>query len=187
MLLPFKVEKAGSLAWAADNETLFYTVDDSAKRPYRVYRHHLRGTEDALVHEEGDELFRAFVGRTRSREYVLLGIGSHTTTEWRYLPAATPAGAFRMVAPREHEHEYDVDHHGDSFYIRTNDRGRNFRLVKAKVDSPGRESWVEVVPHRPDTMLEGIEIFRDHYVLLDRAQGLEQLRVTAFGPGRRTS
>jgi len=88
------------------------------------------------------------------------------------------------VAPREHEHEYDVDHHGDSFYIRTNDKGRNFRLVKAKVDSPGRESWVEVMPHRPDTMLEGIEIFRDHYVLLDRAQGLEQLRVTEFATGK---
>jgi len=183
VLLPFRVEKAGSVAWAADNETLFYTIDDSAKRPYRVYRHHLGGTEDAMVYEEGDELFRAFVGRTRSREYVLLGSGSHTTTEWRYLPAATPTGAFRIVAPREHEHEYDVDHHGDSFYIRTNDKGRNFRLVKANVASPGRESWVEVVPHRPDTMLEGIEIFRDHYVLLDRAQGLEQLRVTEFATG----
>ena len=183
VLLPFQVEKAGSLAWAADNQTLFYTVDDSAKRPHRVYRHALGGTEDALVYEESDELFRAFVGRTRSRAYVLLGSASHTTTEWRYLPAATPTGAFRIVAPREHEHEYDVDHHGDSFYIRTNDAGRNFRLVKAKVESPGRESWVEVVPHRPDTMLEGIEIFRDHYVLLDRAQGLEQLRVTEFATG----
>jgi oligopeptidase B len=183
VLLPFTVKKAGSLAWAADNETLFYTVDDSAKRPYRVYRHRLGGTEDALVHEEGDELFRAFLGRTRSREYVLLGVASHTTTEWRYLPAARPGDPFRMVAPREHEHEYDVDHHGDSFYIRTNDRGRNFRLVKARVASPGREGWVEVVPHRPHTMLEGIEIFRDHYVLLDRAEGLEQLRVTEFATG----
>ena len=182
--LPFEVEKAGSLAWAADNETLFYTIDDSAKRPYRVYRHHLGGTEDALVSEEGDELFRIFVGRTRSREYVLLGSASHTTTEWQYLHAARPTDAFRMVAPRVHEHEYDVDHHGDSFYIRTNDQGRNFRLVKARVASPGRESWVEVVPHRPDTMLEGIEIFRDHYVLLDRAQGLEQLRVTEFATGK---
>ncbi len=123
------------------------------------------------------------MGRTRSREYVLLGCASHTTTEWHYLPAARPTDAFRIVAPREHEHEYDVDHHGDSFYIRTNDQGRNFRLVKARVDSPGRESWMEVVPHRADTMLEGIEIFRDHYVLLDRAQGLEQLRVTEFATG----
>ena len=182
-LLPFTVEKAGSLAWAADNRTLFYTVDDAAKRPYRVYRHRLGETADVVVYEEGDELFRAYVGRTRSRAYVLLGSGSHTTTEWWFLPAEAPDGAFRMVAPREHEHEYDVDHHGDSFYIRTNDQGRNFRLVKAGVASPGRESWVEVVPHRPGTMLEGIEIFRDHYVLLDRTQGLEELRVTEFASG----
>jgi len=184
VLLPFTVHKAGSLAWAADNQTLFYTVDDSAKRPYRLHRHRLGGTADALVYEEADETFRAFVGRTRSREYVLMGCASHTTTEWQYVDASRPGDAFRMVAPREHEHEYDVDHHGDSFYIRTNDRGRNFRLVRAGVASPGRESWVEVVPHRPDTMLEGIEIFRDHYVLLDRAQGLEQLRVTEFATGK---
>jgi oligopeptidase B len=183
VLLPFTVQKAGSLAWAADSATLFYTVDDSAKRPYRVYRHHLHDADDALVYEEGDELFRAFVGRTRSREYVLMGCGSHTTTEWQYLRASQPTGAFRIVAPREHEHEYDVDHHGDSFYIRTNDRGRNFRLVKAKVDSPGRDAWIEVIPHRADTMLEGIEIFRDHYVLLDRRQGLEELRVIEFATG----
>ena len=183
VLLPFTVEKAGSAAWAADDQTLFYTVDDPAKRPYRLYRHRLGEREDALVYEESDELFRAFVGRTRSREYVLMGCGSHTTTEWQFLDAARPREAFRMVAPREHEHEYDVDHHGDSFYIRTNDRGRNFRLVKTKVATPGRESWLEVVPHRPDTMLEGIEIFRQHYVLLDRAQGLEQLRVTEFATG----
>jgi oligopeptidase B len=182
-LLPFTVEKAGSLAWAADGATLFYTVDDAAKRPYRVHRHRLGETADPIVYEEKDELFRAYVGRTRSREYVLLGSGSHTTTEWWFLPAATPEADFRIVAPREHEHEYDVDHHGDSFYIRTNDKGRNFRLVKAPVARPGRESWDEVVPHRPGTMLEGIEIFRDHYVLLDRAAGLEQLRVTEFATG----
>jgi oligopeptidase B len=183
-LLPFTVEKTGSLAWAADDATLFYTVDDAAKRAYRVYRHRLDGAEDALVHEEKDELFRVFVGRTRSRAYVMLGSASHTTTEWWFLPASEPAGDFRIVAPRQHEHEYDVDHHGDSFYIRTNDRGRNFRLVKAPVTSPGRESWVEVVPHRPGTMLEGIELFRDHYVLLDRTQGLEELRVTELATGR---
>ena len=183
VLLPFTVEKVGSLAWAADDATLFYTVDDAAKRPYRLYRHHLHGASDALLHEETDELFRAFVGRTRSREYILMGSASHTTTEWRFLHAARPTDAFRLVAAREHEHEYDVDHHGGSFYIRTNDRGRNFRLVKTPIESPGRESWVELVPHRPDTMLEGLEVFRHHYVLIDRAQGLEQLRVTEIATG----
>ena len=183
VLLPFTVEKAGSLAWAADSRTLFYTVDDAAKRPYRLYRHHLDGGAEALVYEEADELFRAFVGRTRSRQYILMGSASHTTTEWRYLAAAQPTDEFGLVAPREHEHEYDVDHHGDFFYIRTNDRGRNFRLVRAPITSPGRASWVEIVPHRPETMLEGVEVFREHYVLLARSAGLEQLRVTELATG----
>ena len=182
-LLPFKVEKTGSVAWASDSRTLFYTVDDSAKRPYRVYRHLLGEAADTLVLEEPDELFRVFVGRTRSRQYLLLACASHTTTEWRFAAAAEPAGQWRLVAPREHEHEYDVDHHGDSFYIRTNDRGRNFRLVKAPVASPGRESWTEVVPHRPEVMLEGIELFRGHLVLLDRNRGLEQLNVIDLASG----
>ena len=183
ILLPFKVEKTGAVAWAADNRTLFYTVDDAAKRPHRVYRHRLEDAASALVYQEDDELFRVFVQRTRSRAFLLIGVASHTTTEFRFLAADTPEGAWSLVAAREHEHEYDVDHHGASFYIRTNDRGRNFRLVKAPVASPGRESWAEVVPHRPDVMLEGIEIFARHYVLLDRSEGLELLRVTEFASG----
>jgi oligopeptidase B len=182
-LLPFKVEHAGSVAWAADGRTLFYTVDDSAKRPYRVYRHQLGESVDPLVYEEADELFRVFVGKTRSRRFLMMGSASHTTTEWRFAPADRPAGEWRLVAPREHEHEYDVDHHGDSFYIRTNDRGRNFRLVKAPVASPGRASWVEVAPHRPDVMLEGIELFAGHLVLLDRRRGLEELNVVDLASG----
>jgi oligopeptidase B len=182
-LLPFKVEKSGSVAWAKDNRTLFYTTDDSAKRPYRVWRHVLGETEAALVFEEEDELFRVFVGRTRSRRYLMLASASHTTTEWRFAPAEAPAGEWRMVAAREHEHEYDVDHHGDFLYIRTNDRGRNFRLVKTPVDAPGRENWTEVVPHRADVMLEGIELFRGHLVLLDRNRGLEQLNVIDLATG----
>jgi oligopeptidase B len=183
VLLPFKVEKTGSIAWSADSRTLLYTVDDAAKRPYRAYRHRLGEAEDALVYQEDDELFRVFVLKTRSRAFLLLGSASHTTTEYRYLPADAPDAEWRMVTPREHEHEYDVDHHGDWFYIRTNDKGRNFRLVKAPVADPRRARWTEVVPHRPDVMLEGIEIFAHHYVLLDRSQGLELLRVTDFASG----
>ncbi len=182
-LLPFKVENSGSVAWAADGRTLFYTVDDAAKRPHRVYRHELGGAVDALVYEETDELFRVFVGRTRSRRYLLMGSASHTTTEWRFARADDPAFEWRMVAAREHEHEYDVDHHGEHFYVRTNDRGRNFRLVKAPVSDPGRGSWVEVVPHRPEVMLEGIELFSGHLVLLDRRRGLEELAVVDLATG----
>ena len=181
--LPFEVEKAGSVAWAADNQTLLYTVDDAAKRPYRVYRHRLGEAEDTLVYEEGDELFRAFVGRTRSREYLLLGIASHTTTEWQYL-ARGPAGGRVPDGGSARARARVRRRPSRRLVLHPHQRpGPELPPGKAKVESPGREGWVEVVPHRPDTMLEGIEIFRDHYVLLDRAQGLEQLRVTEFKTG----
>ena len=178
-LRPERIEKTGALAWANDGRTLFYTLEDHAKRPYRVMRHDLSGAEtDAVVFEEADELFRVWVARTRSKRFLLLGSASHTTTEVRFRPADEPVGEWRLIAPRRHEHEYDVDHHGESFYIRTNDRGRNFRLVKVPLDDPGEERWEEVVPHRPEVMLEGAEFFRGHSVLLERERGLQRLRVT---------
>jgi oligopeptidase B len=183
-ILPERIEKTGSASWAGDDRTLFYTVEDDAKRPYRLYRHAV-GTPDGhdLVHEESDELFRLFAGRSHSRDFVFLVAASHTTTEVRYLPAGQPDGVWKTIAPREHEHEYDVEHHADRFFIRTNDQGRNFRLAWAPVEDPRRENWKEVVPHRSDVMLEGLEVFRDHYVLLERAQGLPRIRVTNLRDG----
>jgi oligopeptidase B len=183
-LRPERIEKTGAIAWANDGRTLFYTLEDHAKRPYRVMRHDLAVAEtDEVVFEEADELFRVWVGRTRSKGFLLLGSASHTTTEVRFRPADEPVGEWRLVAPRRHEHEYDVDHHGESFYIRTNDRGRNFRLVRVGVDDPREERWEEVVPHRPEVMLEGAEFFRGHSVLLERERGLQRLRVTDLGTG----
>jgi oligopeptidase B len=183
-VLPERIEKTGSVSWAGDGRSLFYTVEDETKRPYRMYRH-VVGTPapDALVYEEADALFRVFAGRSRSRDYVFLAAASHTTTEIRYLPSGQPEGVWKTIAPREHEHEYDVEHHADRFFIRTNDQGRNFRLVWAPVEDPRRENWKEVVPHRTDVMLEGLEVFRDHTVLLERAHGLPRMRVTNLRSG----
>jgi oligopeptidase B len=176
--------KTGSVAWAADDRTLFYTVEDEAKRHYRLYRHRLgAGGEDVLVFEEPDEAFNIGVGRTRSREYLVLGAGSLTTAEARVLPAADPEGSWRLLAARVHDQEYDVDHHGGFFYFRVNDAGRNFRLVKAPVDAPDRENWVEVLAHRPDVMLEAVDFFRGFYVRLEREEGLPRLRVTSLPSG----
>ena len=182
---PALAARTGSAAWAADNRTLFYTIEDEAtKRQYRLYRHELgAATPDALVYEEADEAFNIGVGRTRSRAFLVLGAGSLTTSEASALAADDPRGAWRTIAPRVHDQEYDVDHHGGFFYLRVNDSGRNFRLVKAPVATPGRESWVEVVPHRPDVMLEGADFFQDFYVLLEREKGLPRLRVVDLGPG----
>jgi oligopeptidase B len=183
-ILSDHAEKVTSVAWAADNKTLFYTVEDAAKRPYRLYRHLLGSTAaDELVYEEKDEMYQVLVHRTRSRAFLFLHADSHTTSEVRYLPAGEPAGAWRIIAPREHEHEYDVDHHGDRFYIRTNSGGRNFRLVWAPAADPRRENWKEVIPHRPEVMLEGLAFFKDHYVLLERENGLQHFRVTDLRTG----
>jgi oligopeptidase B len=181
---PALAEKTGSVAWSADNRTLFYTVEDEAKRHYRLYRHRLGAAEpDALVFEEPDEAFNIGVGRTRSREYLILGAGSLTTAEARVLRADDPLGDWRLLAPRIQDQEYDVDHHDGFFYFRVNDTGRNFRLVKAPVGAPSRESWTEVIPHRADVMLEGVDFFKAFYVLFERAQGLPRLRVASLTAG----
>jgi oligopeptidase B len=175
---PMRVERTGSVAWCADNRTLFYTVEEeSTKRQHRLYRHRLGTSTHDLVYEEGDEAFSVGVHRTRTLRYLILSISSHTTSEARYLPADEPGGEWTVIVPRVPDQEYDVDHHGDSFYIRVNDLGRNFRLVSAPVGSPSREHWREVVPHRAEVMLEGADFFRDHYILSEREDGLPQFRV----------
>jgi protease II len=130
-----------------------------------------------------DPGFNAVVYRTRSRQYLVLGVSSLTTSEARILRAAEPLAEWQLVAPRLPEQEYDLDHHGDVFYIRVNDTGRNFRLAKAAVASPGRESWTEVVPHRPEVMLEGVDAFRDHLVRFEREAGLPQVSITDLRSG----
>jgi oligopeptidase B len=183
-LLPVRVERVGSVAWAADGQTLFYTVEDEqTKRQYRLYRHRLGTEAHDLVYEETDEAFNIGVGRTRSQKYLIVGMGSLTTAEARYLRADDPAGEWRVIAPRIPDQEYDVEHHGELFYIRVNDTGRNFRLVSAPVASPGREHWKEVVPHRADVMLEGVDFFQNHSVLFEREGGLTELRVTDLRTG----
>ncbi|MCB9868398.1 MAG: S9 family peptidase [Planctomycetes bacterium] len=167
-----------SVAWANDNATLFYVVDNAAKRPYRLFRHRL-GTDpstDTLVYEERDERFRLDVQRTRSGRFVLLEAFSHTTAEIRVGSADHPEQGFRVVAERRQDHDYRVSHRGESFYIRTNDRGRNYRLVTAPVADPGPANWTEVVPHRDDVMLERARCFRNFCVLTERTGGLTRLR-----------
>ena len=180
-LLPDRIEKTVSVAWAADNKTLFYIVEDHAKRPYRLYRHALGSTDpDPLIYEEKDEKFSLDVERSRSRAYLFLASESLTASEVRFLPAATPDAAWKLIAPREKDHEYEVDHRGDRFFIRTNSGGRNFRLVSAPAADPRRENWQEVIPHRPNVMLAGMDFFADFYALFEREDGLPRLRITSF-------
>jgi oligopeptidase B len=185
---PVIAEKVGSVAWANDNKTIFYTVEeDKTKRQYQMYRHKL-GSEpgkDSLIYEEKDERFNIGVGKTRSGKFLLLEAGSHTTAEARYLDAATPEGEWKLVAPRQQDVEYYVDHRGNEFFIRTNDKGRNFRLATAPVSAPGKENWKEIVPVRPEVMLSGVEVFQDFLVLVERENGLPQLTVVRGGEKQR--
>jgi oligopeptidase B len=178
-------EKVGSVAWASDNKTLFYTVEDSAKRQYRLYRHTLGSSgDDVLVYEEKDERFNVETSKTRSKAYILLLSGSHTTSEVRYLPADQPTAEWKVMESRQQDVEYYPDHNGDSFYIRVNDTGRNFRLVKAPVSDPRRKNWQEVVPQRANVMVDDTDFFKNYYVLYERENGLPQIRVTNLTSGQ---
>lgn len=184
-MLPTAAERVTSVAWAADNRTLFYTQEDAVtKRSHRFYRHVVGSDTHDLLYEEKDERFSVYVGRTRSRDYLVLGIGSLTTSESRLLKATDPAGEWTVVAPRKADREYDVDHHGDRLYIRVNDTGRHFRLVSAPVSDPSERNWVEVIPHREQVMLEGVDLFRDHMVVYERENGLPQLGITDMRTGQ---
>ncbi len=169
-----------NLVWAADNRTIFYTRQHpDTLRWYQVYRHRL-GTaqdEDVLVYEEADETFNCEVGRSRSKRYLLIASAQTVSTEYRYLDASRPDGAFEVFWPRARDHEYDVDHYRDRFYVRTNHHARNFRLMETTAGGTAPEQWVEVVPHRDDVFLEAFALFRDHLVLQERSGGLARLHV----------
>ena len=132
-MLPDHAERVGSIVWANDNKTIFYTVEDATtKRDNQVYRHTVGTTgADTLVYEEKDEKFNVYTTKSRSKAYIFLFSGSHTTSEARYIPADQPNAEFKVLEPRKQDVEYFPDHNGDFFYIRVNDTGRNFRLVKA--------------------------------------------------------
>ncbi|RPJ64413.1 MAG: S9 family peptidase, partial [Acidobacteria bacterium] len=184
-VLPDSAEKVVSVAWAGDNRTLFYTVEDPAKRSYRLYRHRIGQTADDLIYEEKDELFEIGVGRTRSKEFVILSIGSHTTSEIRYLKASSPDAAFQVLLPRKHMTEYSVDHRGDSFYMLINDKGRNFRLVSMPIGNVSEANWKELVRHDPKVMLEDLDLFADHLVLHQRKKGLPEIQINNLQNGKK--
>ncbi|KAB2967958.1 MAG: S9 family peptidase [Thermoanaerobaculia bacterium] len=177
------VRKATSVAWAADGGTLFYTVEDAAKRSYRVYRLKLGAEAPELVYEEGDERFTVRVERARSGAWIFLAVASHTTSEVRLIDAAAPGAEPRLVEPRTDGHEYDLDHSGGSFYVRSNAAGRNFALYEAPVAAPGRASWKLLRAHDPGSMLVAVQAFARHLVLTERAAALTRFRVVELPGG----
>jgi len=174
------------VSWAADNATFFYTRVDDAMRPFQLWRHTV-GTaagDDVLVFQEDDERFFVGVGMTKTERYVVLSSESKVTSECHVLAADDPLGAFRVVQPREQGVEYHLEHHGDRFLVVTNaDGAENFKLVEAPVDDPGRANWTEVVAHRDDVKLDGIDVFAGHLALFERADGLRRVAVRRLSDG----
>ena len=181
--LPDTAERVGSLAWASDSKTLFYTTEDEqTKRHDKLFRHTVgsAAADDVLVFHETDERFNLGVEVTRDRNYILIQAGSHTTTEYRFLRADHPEGDPVLIAPRIDDEEYYVDHRDGLFYLRTNDVTQNFRLVTAPVATPGREHWTEVFRGEDEVPLEDFNLFATFCVLSERRAGLPALSVFAL-------
>ncbi len=175
-LLPDRITNTYyTLEWANDNRTFFYTVLDAARRPYRVFRHELGVAADRLVYQEDDARFELGIGKTRSKRFLMLQLSSPLTSEVRYLEADRPGGEFRVMLPRQQDIEYDASHHGDFFYIRTNEQAKNFRLMRTPVTNPNRENWEEIVPARKGITIEGVDSFEDYIIVYERERGLEKI------------
>jgi len=179
-------ERVGSVVWANDNKTIFYTQEDSvSKRQYRLYRHTAASPDpDVLVYEEPDEKFDVDIAKTRSHEFIFLMSISHTTSEARFISANDPTANWTVIEPRKQGVEYYPDHNANQFYIRVNDTGRNFRLVTAPINDPGSKNWHEVLAHNPGIMIDGADFFKNYCVLYERESGLPQIRVIDLRSGQ---
>lgn len=178
-----------NVTWANDNATVFYTQQDDALRPYQIARHTLgQEGEDAVVWTEEDDKFRSYVWRSRSDAFLIIGSFSSLTTEMRVLDADTPSGDFQVFSDRHLGHKYSIEHQGDRWLVLTNDsddaegnhdeRAVNRKLMAAPVGGDtGRTAWTEVIAHRDDVTLEGVEPFARFVILTEREGGLEHLRV----------
>lgn len=176
-----KIENTtGSVAWANDNKSFFYTAKDvDTLRTTKIMKHVL-GTavsEDKELFFEADDTFYTGVYRSKSKEYIIIASTSTLTTEYQILKADNPNGKFEVFQARERALEYHIDHFGDSFYIRCNkDGASNFKMMKTPITTTSQENWTDVIPHREDTLLESFSIFKDFYVLEERNNGLNKIR-----------
>jgi oligopeptidase B len=173
----------GNAAWANDNKTVFYTLKDTTTlRPFKI-RKHVLGTDPAAdqdVYTETDETFEAYVYLSKSKKFLMIASESTLSTEYRYLDASNRGGAWTVVQPRERDLEYQVEHFGDEFFIRTNFRAKNFRLMETPVNRTAKENWRELISHRGDVFLEGFDLFTNYLVVQERKAGLTALRVIAW-------
>ncbi|MDH4223221.1 MAG: S9 family peptidase, partial [candidate division Zixibacteria bacterium] len=173
------------MEWGNDNMTLFYSTLDEIKRPYKLYRHKLgtNSSDDSLLYHEKDEAYYLNLSKSKSKAYIFMSLESITTTEVHFLDAENPSGDFKIIHPRQYEMEYSVEHHGNKFYILTNDNAKNFKLMETSVENPSRENWVEIIPHRDSVKIDRIEPFKNHLVIYERENGLKKIRIADLSTG----
>ncbi len=167
--------------WSNDGRVLFYQTLDAALRPYRIFRHVLGADpkEDQLLYEERDETFFLWMTKSRSQAFIQANSHSTTTDEWRILPADGTSSDFKVFEPRRNGIEYQIEHAGDRFFIATNEDAQNFRLMETPVNATSRENWREVIPHRADVLITGMDAFEDFLALYERKDGFRQIRLSA--------
>jgi oligopeptidase B len=180
-LLPDKIPvTSGRATWANDNKTVFYAAkDETTLRSYKIMRHVLDTdvSQDSEVYEEKDVTFSTYVGKTKSKKYIIIASSHTLSDEYRFVDADQPMGQFKVIQSRERGLEYSVDHYKDKFYIRTNYEAKNFRLMETPISKTTKENWKVVIPHREDVLLGGFEIFKDFLVVSERIKGLPNIRI----------
>ena len=184
-ILTDKIENTtGGSVWSNDNKTLFYTKKDPLTlRSSSIYRHILGtdASEDVIVYEEKDETYSTYVYKTKSHKFIVIGSSSTLSSEFRIISADKPYGDWKIIQPREDNLEYSLAHYGDYFYIQTNkDDAINFKLMKTPVNKTTKENWVDVIPHRKETLLEDVSIFKNYLVIEERTQGLGKIRIKTW-------
>ncbi|MFK7833966.1 MAG: S9 family peptidase [Winogradskyella sp.] len=170
----------GSSSWANDDATLFYTKKDEVTlRAFQIYKHRLGDeAEDALIFEEGDDTFGVAVYKSKSRKYIIIACYSTLTNEYHVLNADQPDGKFQIFQPRIRGLEYSIAHYDNHFYMLTNkDKATNFKLMKTLETHTKVENWTEVISHRKDVLIEGVDIFKDYLVISERKNGLNDIRI----------
>ncbi len=178
-----KIENtSGGFVWANDNKTLFYTLKDEALREYRVMKHTL-GTEqkdDQIIFEEKDQMFDVSVGISKSKKYIFVSSHSTMADEYQFISANEPNSKFKMFHARERGLEYNIDHAGDKFYIKTNKDAFNFKLMSCDESSTEKNNWTDIIAHRADVLLEDFDVFKDYIVLTERINGQTEVRVKSW-------
>jgi oligopeptidase B len=181
--LPDSDDRVTSVEWCSDNRTLYYTTEDPVTKRSNILWRHALNEETEPIYQEKDKLYTIRLQRSKDRKMLFLRTSSTDTWETRFLPSDQPFGAFQIVLAREKGRKYDVQHREGLFYIRTNKDAKNFRLITAPVSNPSPDNWKELIAHREDVLLDGLELFHDFAVASEKSAALEHFRVLDLRSG----